>query len=292
MSISVPPPEYQFNGLIYNPSFWINATNGLTQDVANTLYLRKTVTDSASALETFNGGIRADSINVINASGLKTMFESQTGPVTMFANMASAQTLRIGNPAVAQSNHIGNIDLQQNTINNASTSANGDIVIGNRQTGTGVLEIGYSTTRGGAINIANPASACTLNIGRPLTLGYLPSVNSGTSQLGSRGTITGTTTATLGGTNVATLRSTALTAGTWLIVGNVGMGNSGTFASISISVSGSIDNNSIVSTTTSFLFLNLTRVIDINTSQTWNLLAQTNLASTLSNVIFSATRIA
>jgi len=210
----------------------------------------------------------------------------------MFANMTAGNTLRIGNPSVAQSNHIGNIDLQTNTINNASGAANGDIVIGNRQTGTGVLEIGYSTTRGGAINIANPASACTLNIGRPLTLGYAPSANSGTSQLGSRGTITGTTTATLGGTNVATLRSTALTAGTWLIVGNVGMGNSGTFASISISVSGSIDNNSIVSTTTSFLFLNLTRVIDINTSQTWNLLAQTNLASTLSNVIFSATRIA
>lgn len=67
MSISVPPPEFQFNGLIYNPNFWISPTSTLTQDVANTLYLRKTVTDTASALETFNGGIKTNSITALGA---------------------------------------------------------------------------------------------------------------------------------------------------------------------------------------------------------------------------------
>ena len=65
MSISVPPPEYQFNGLIFNPNFWVSPTSTLTQDVANQLYLRKTVTDTASALETFNGGIKTNSITSI-----------------------------------------------------------------------------------------------------------------------------------------------------------------------------------------------------------------------------------
>lgn len=65
MSISVPPPEFQFASLRYNPNFWISPSSTLTQDVANTLYLRKTVTDNASALETFNGGIQTNSVNSI-----------------------------------------------------------------------------------------------------------------------------------------------------------------------------------------------------------------------------------
>jgi hypothetical protein len=222
MSISVPPPEFQFNGLIYNPDFWISTTSSLTQDVANQLYLRKTVTDSASALETFNGGIRADSINVINASGLKTMFSTQTGAVTLFPNLIAGSTLRIGSSTADQSNHVGNIDILKNTINCASAPINGAIVIGDKQTGVGPLDIGYSTTRGGPINIANPSSACAINIGRPLTIAYtgLPAVGqlgysftpamtkvdslpTGTS-LPTNGTITNTT-------------SSLIPAGLWLI---------------------------------------------------------------------------
>ena len=55
MSISIPPPEFNFTGLFYNPEWWIStsvASGALTQSVANTLYLRKTTTGSASALET------------------------------------------------------------------------------------------------------------------------------------------------------------------------------------------------------------------------------------------------
>jgi hypothetical protein len=222
MSISVPPPEFQFNGLIYNPDFWINSTSSLTQDVANQLYLRKTVTDSASALETFNGGIRADSIDVINASGLKTMFATQTGAVTLFPNILAGQTLRIGNPSVAQSIHVGNIDIAQNTINCASAPINGGIIIGDKQTGTGSIDIGYSSVRAGNINIANPASACAIRIGRPLTIAYtsLPVVG----QLGYSFTPamtkvdnfpTGTAIAQTGTTTTTT--TSAVPAGLWLI---------------------------------------------------------------------------
>jgi hypothetical protein len=172
MSISVPPPEFQFNGLFFNPSFWISSTSSLTQDVANELYLQKTIPDSASALETFNGGLRANSIDVINATGIKNMFATQTAAVNMFTNLIAGSTLRIGSSVNDQSNHIGNIDILKNTINCASAPINGAIVIGDKQTGVGALDIGYSTTRGGPINIANPASACAINIGRPLTIGY------------------------------------------------------------------------------------------------------------------------
>ena len=162
MSISVPPPDYSFTGLIYNPDFWISPTDGLTQDVANALYLRKTVTDTASALETFNGGIRATNYDVVGATTAKDYFTTQTtGGVELFKNMTAAATLKIGNPLVAQSTHVGNIDFIQNTINNASAPTSGVINIGNRQTtSAGLINIGTNTGR---------ATTATIKIGHTTT---------------------------------------------------------------------------------------------------------------------------
>jgi len=62
---SANPPYPWFNGIKLNPAFFASSTGDLTKAQANALYLRKTVPDSALALETFNGGISTNTINSI-----------------------------------------------------------------------------------------------------------------------------------------------------------------------------------------------------------------------------------
>jgi hypothetical protein len=174
MSISVPPPEFSFNGLIYNPEWWIStslASGALTQSVANTLYLRKTTTDSASALETFNAGIKSSSYDTISAGATQNMFSTQTANTNLFGNMGAGQTLKLGNQTTAQSVHCSFIDLNGTTINNAISPAVGALSLGNSQT-SGVLNLGTNVGRTGAINLGGVGSTGKLNINRPLTIGY------------------------------------------------------------------------------------------------------------------------
>lgn len=63
-------PTYYFNGINFNPSFYeTNSNGGLSESVANGLYLRKTVPDTATALETFSSGIYLpDSVNATSST--------------------------------------------------------------------------------------------------------------------------------------------------------------------------------------------------------------------------------
>jgi hypothetical protein len=86
MAVSTPRPTESFLGIDFNPSFWISNTTSLTQDVANQLYLRKTTTDSASALETFNGGVKTNELSAIS------------GDLNInYSSPASANSIYIGN---------------------------------------------------------------------------------------------------------------------------------------------------------------------------------------------------
>lgn len=55
------PPNYYFPNINFNSSFY-ETGDGLTQEMANTLYLRKTVADNATAVETFTAGIKTNSV--------------------------------------------------------------------------------------------------------------------------------------------------------------------------------------------------------------------------------------
>ena len=136
---SVPPPTEQFTGVYYNPSFWISSNTTLSQSVANTLYLRKTTTDSASALETFNGGIASQNIAATSLTTQANLFTTQT-----------SGTVQLGNTSVSV--HCSNIDCNGNTINNATSPANGNISICNNQT-SGNLSLGTNASRTGLISI-------------------------------------------------------------------------------------------------------------------------------------------
>lgn len=162
MSINIPPPEFSFPTLQYNPEFWLASSSGtLTQTVANTLYLRKTTTDSASALETFNGGILTSALD----STLTTLdiFNAVTGRLGIAVNNTGAATpIKLGQ--TSSSVHCSGIDLQGTTIHGL-VHASSALSICNEQT-SGVLNIGTATARTTAINIGNGVgNTATTNIG-------------------------------------------------------------------------------------------------------------------------------
>lgn len=202
---TVPRPSQSFPGLFYNPSFWISSATTLTQAVANTLYLRKTTTDFASALETFNGGISTQSMTA----------PSLTADVALFPNQ-TAGTLRLA--TTSRSVHVSNIDCQGNAINNASTPANGNLTIGGLQTG-GTIEIGANASRTGNITIG--ANACTVNLGGHLTPTY--TIAPAAAEIGFRLQLTNTYAANTGLTSGTTLSpapiNQVLPFGIWLVQG-------------------------------------------------------------------------
>lgn len=80
MTSSNPPFPY-YNGIAYNSSFFTtNNGSGLTQAKANALYLQKTIADTATAEETFNSGIKTDTIKPRTTAG-GNLFNDATGNV-------------------------------------------------------------------------------------------------------------------------------------------------------------------------------------------------------------------
>lgn len=164
------PPTYNFSGIDFNPSFYVDESNstGITQEQANTLYLQKTIPDTATALETFSAGL--------NFSG------EINGPTIVCTTMK--------------------------TNAYQSTSVNQLMAIGNNQTGSGAtMSIGCNVARTGNINIANTQTTGTANIvigstaistgsqniqiNRPLTIGYnaVSNLNNSFDKIGSYNTV-------------------------------------------------------------------------------------------------------
>jgi len=83
MSEVINPPEYYFDGVNFNPAFYANDTGGgFTEAQANALYLKKTVADTATALETFNAGIKTNSISLVSGATLALPASTTTAPAT------------------------------------------------------------------------------------------------------------------------------------------------------------------------------------------------------------------
>ena len=183
---SVSPPTYYFNGIYYNSSFYESSSSsssgGLTQAVANTLYLRKTVPDSALALESFSAGITTNSLDTNTPTSSFSMLSSVTGNNIGFGISTGApaytgvKTIQIGETTVT-SVHVGGIDCTANQINNAVLPATGNLYLGQSMT-TGTLSIGNNNSRSFPINIGSGSNATgNINIGT----GGLATVNIGCS---------------------------------------------------------------------------------------------------------------
>jgi hypothetical protein len=83
MSEAINPPDYYFPGVNFNPAFYANDTGGgFTEAQANALYLKKKVPDTATALETFNSGIKTNSIELVSGTALALPASTTTAPAT------------------------------------------------------------------------------------------------------------------------------------------------------------------------------------------------------------------
>ena len=92
-----PPPNVYFNGIIYDSDYFTQSSSGsgLTKAQANALYLRKTVTDTATALETFNSGIKTDSISSLSTSSTSCTLFNDSGAGTLNTTLCSLNNIRL-----------------------------------------------------------------------------------------------------------------------------------------------------------------------------------------------------
>ena len=160
MSIDNPP---LYSGITYNSAFFLEDTGGLSEAQANALYLRKTVTDTATALETFNSGVATAS--VVSTSSSTNM--------TIGSNLAATQTLTLGsagtvtvNNGTLQSQSLAPVAPASNLIIGATSTAG--INIGNAGVSTTNL---YGTVQAGTIDAFTTTG--TLNLGQNLVGGTL-----------------------------------------------------------------------------------------------------------------------
>jgi len=99
MSSDNPPYPY-YNGIPYNPSFFTSDSGtGLTEAQANTLYLKKTVPDTATAQETFNAGITTPTITSTGTMSITSGAGLTIGPpdnTTMNIGINSSVDINVG----------------------------------------------------------------------------------------------------------------------------------------------------------------------------------------------------
>jgi hypothetical protein len=107
MAESNTAPNPSFNGIDFNPSFF-NTSTALTLSQADSLYLNKTVPDTANVYETFTAGITANSIqcSTIQAS---TLISTDTID-------SIGLSLTLGGGSTTNINASKNITLQATTL--------------------------------------------------------------------------------------------------------------------------------------------------------------------------------
>jgi hypothetical protein len=218
MSSANPPYPY-FNGITYNNAYFETSGTGLSRTQATALYLQKTTPDTATALETFNTGIKTNTINAVSTSldivaNLLGINPNSGGATTNIHtnNSSSNGTVNI----------MGSVGGSSGRVNVCVGSGGGVTASEcNISTGTtiGTVSIGNSAN---AVNINSMALSLgtatkTLTIQTPITVGYTTNP-SASNQIGYviNDTINATTIAPNTGVNTFTTNVT-LPAGVWLI---------------------------------------------------------------------------
>jgi hypothetical protein len=160
MSSANPPYPY-YNGIPFNPSFFTTGSgsgSGLTQIQANTLYLRKTVPDTATSQETFNAGIKTNAIDGTISSSIVALGDNiTTGTLNLLCNSVASGAL--------------------NLMYSVSSIQSGTINIGQYFT---FPTIGKTTTNiRGDVNIGSIGATPSITINNPLTPAYTYPIASG-----------------------------------------------------------------------------------------------------------------
>ena len=127
MSSSNPPYPYYY-GIPYNPAFFTSTSTssgtGLTQTLANTLYLQKTTTDNDPYLATFSGGIALGTLSTIKC-GTPVADSAVYNTITNFASNQTVALTTLGSTYFLYNNaNSGFIPQTTNTVFNSMTVSN------------------------------------------------------------------------------------------------------------------------------------------------------------------------
>lgn len=167
-----PPPLYSFTGLNFNPTiFETTQASGLTQGQANALYLQKTVADTATAIETFNAGIKTNSID-INTDSTTNIMTTTTKQINLGTANSRVGLINIGtgssgtiNSGIRLGSRSGSGIIQllsPTTVSSLNAYSSGSGLNIADSTITGAINIAINTLDG--INIGNPDSEYPLNL--------------------------------------------------------------------------------------------------------------------------------
>ena len=205
------PPKFYFNGIIFNSEYYKDETvSGFSQDQADLRYLKKNVIDTAIALETFQGGIKTNSLepnNVTDTLNINTVSTTATNIINIGNDTTNNQTLNLNSKTI----NIGDTSVPSAvniipastftgiaTFNNAVTTATVNAISqgtvltigGNQIASGGILNIGTNQiARVGAINICN---TLTTGIGQIINIGSnVITTGTQTINLGGAQTISG-----------------------------------------------------------------------------------------------------
>jgi hypothetical protein len=230
MAIDTPPI---YSGITYNSLFFPdNLTTGLNEAQANALYLRKTFPDTATALETFNSGIKVNAIDPTTTGGtIQIGHGSATNNVEIAAEVSRSVVLHLGDGDTSSGGiHIGNgngasnnVQILNGAYTTGQTAGNVNILTGSH---TGTITNGnvniQTVTSKGTCTIGNSASTLslssgTINVNSPLTVGYVPSAITTTSQIGYTVKDTIGATSMVSGVDTNSFGPITLPAGVWLI---------------------------------------------------------------------------
>ena len=183
---SANPPYPYFNGITYNSQYFASSGSGLTQSQANALYLKKNTADTASALETFSGGIVSDSYDSSTSSATTTIGASNlTGNINIGNGNRTAGNINIGTGTFSASTTAISIGTALTTTNLQGPTSVYSLNAMTSGLMANVLNLGNanSTT---SVNLGTNANVATISIGTvgttttingPLTLTQPPSFN-------------------------------------------------------------------------------------------------------------------
>ncbi len=133
-------PSPSFSGIDFNPNFF-NTSTSLTVEEADTLYLNKSVADTANVLETFTAGIVANTLQAVTASITSVLSTDTIDSIGLSLTLGAGSTTSI-------------VASQNITLNATSLPTLGQL--GYK---VDVLTASTSTTSSTASTVTNIASA-------------------------------------------------------------------------------------------------------------------------------------
>jgi hypothetical protein len=184
------PPTFSFNGIDFNPTYYVNesTSSGFTQEQANALYLQKTIPDTATAIETFTGGIKTNSIESVlttDTLNIQTNSDTATNIVNVGNVITNNQTLNLNSKII----NVGDTTVPSaiNIISPATFTPSATFTNGISSLNVNSISgqnLGICTNQGdGTLNIATGSRTGPINIGTAMQSASVMTIGSTTGSI-------------------------------------------------------------------------------------------------------------